>query len=284
MNKEQVFIDTLKNKHIGDDGCIIGKWVYSKDVFIEDVHFKKEWLDYKQIIKKAIKINISDAIVMNAKAKYALLGISLPKNTTTKNITKISKYIKKTFKKYNITLIGGDSTSSDKIYISITLISKLKGKPTLRKGAKEGDLFAYTNKLGDVEQDLKALLNNKKISNNSKFVNPKLNAEFFYKIAPFVNSAIDISDGLYNELSIICKQSDIDVKLLQPQEVLDAFAFSGEEYEILFSFSKSHKKTIQKIAKRYNVKLNIFAKACKLDSFKDSKIRKLQKKIKAHHF
>ncbi len=284
MNKEQMFINILKNKYIGDDGCVIGKWVYSKDVFIEDVHFKKEWLSYKQIIKKAIKINISDAIVMNAKAKYALLAISLPKQTSSSKLAKIAKYIKKTFKKYDIKLIGGDSASSDKIYISITLISKLQGKPTLRTGAKNGDLFAYTNEIGGVGKDLKRLLNSKQINKNSKFVNPKLNGDFFFAIANKVNSAIDISDGLYNELGIICKQSDVDVKLLNKQESLDKIAFSGEEYEILFSFDKKHKKDILNIAKRYNVKINIFAKACRTNSTKTSTISKLQQKIKAHHF
>ena len=284
MNKEHMFINILKNKYIGDDGCIIGKWVYSKDMFVEDVHFKKKWLSYKQIIKKAIKINISDAIVMNAKAKYALLAISLPSDIKGKKLLKIAKYIKKTFKKYNIRLIGGDSISGDKISISITLISKLQGNPTKRNGAKSNDLFAYTNKIGTVSKDLDNLFMNQKISKNSKFINPKLNGDFFFEIANKVSSAIDISDGLYNELSIICEQSDIDVKLLQKQDVLDKIALSGEEYEILFSFDKKHKKTILNIAKKYNVKINIFAKACKINNHKTSMISKLKKQIKAHYF
>jgi thiamine-monophosphate kinase len=284
-NKEQLFVNTLKNKYIGDDGCVIGKWVYSKDVFMQDVHFKKEWLNYKQIIKKAIKINISDAIVMNAKAKYALLAISLPKNTKTKKLQEIAKIIKKSFKKHNIKLIGGDSTSSNKIYVSITLISKLQGRPSLRSGAKNNDLFAYTNELGSVGADLKRLLANKKIDKKSKFINPKLNAKFFYKIAPYINSAIDISDGLYNELHQICAQSKVDVVFdsKKKQKQIDKIAYSGEEYEILFSFKKDNKKDIKQIAKKYNVKINIFAKACNLAN-KQSSIEKLKNKQKAHHF
>jgi thiamine-monophosphate kinase len=290
-NKEHFFINILKNKHIGDDGCVLGKWVYSKDVFVEDVHFKKQWLSYKQIIKKAIKINISDAIVMNAKAKYALLAISLPKHTKATKLQKIAKLIKKYFKKYNIKLIGGDSISDNKIYISITLISKLQGKATLRSGAKNKDLFAYTNNLGSVSNDLDKLLKGDSISKNSKFINPKLNGEFFYKIAPYVNSAIDISDGLYNELCEICTQSDVDIEFIQKQSKINKIAYSGEEYEILFSFNNKFKKTILDIAKRYNVKINIFAKAIKLNKKskyenkdKLSNIEKLKNKQKAHHF
>ena len=72
MNLENYFISQFKNAHIGDDGALIDDTVYSKDAFFEDVHFKKEWMNHYQIASKAMMVNISDAIAMNAKPKYAL--------------------------------------------------------------------------------------------------------------------------------------------------------------------------------------------------------------------
>ncbi|WP_228661699.1 AIR synthase related protein, partial [Campylobacter coli] len=78
MNKEDFIIKAFLNEKNGDDGAIIDKWCLSKDLFFENVHFKREWLTLEQIATKAMLVNISDAIVMNAKPKYALLGLALP--------------------------------------------------------------------------------------------------------------------------------------------------------------------------------------------------------------
>ena len=84
MNKEDYFISLFKSKKIGDDGAVIGDYIYSNDAFFENVHFKKEWLSLDQIAYKAMIVNISDAIAMNAKPLYALLSIAIP-STYSKN-------------------------------------------------------------------------------------------------------------------------------------------------------------------------------------------------------
>ena len=74
MNKENFFIKHISNsKYIGDDGAFVDGLVYSQDAFFEDVHFKKEWMDYEKIGNKAMLVNISDAVSMNAVPKYALI-------------------------------------------------------------------------------------------------------------------------------------------------------------------------------------------------------------------
>ena len=80
MDKEAFIISAFNNNFNGDDGAIIKDWCFSKDLFFEDVHFKRKWLSLEQIATKAMLVNISDAIVMNASPKFALIGLSLPKN------------------------------------------------------------------------------------------------------------------------------------------------------------------------------------------------------------
>jgi len=273
MNKENYFITQFKSKYIGDDGAIIGKYIYSMDAFFEDIHFKQSWMSLSQIAQKSMLINISDAIVMNAKPKYALLSVAIPKYFTLKQIKQLSKGFKKIAKQYNIEIIGGDTISNDKLAISITIISK-SNNPIKRDGAKVGDLICYTNSLGDVKQDLDRLLSGKKILKNSKFIKPILNPEFFYELSSYINSALDISDGLFFELKRLSEASKVGIKLL---ETIDTnIGCSGEEYEILFSFRKDNLKTIKKIAKRYNIKLNVVATATKYKKFKHN--------CKEHHF
>jgi len=82
LNLEDYFISHFKSVSIGDDGAYLDGYVYSKDAFFENVHFKTEWMNHYQIASKAMLVNISDAISMNAKPAYALLCVAMPKSIT----------------------------------------------------------------------------------------------------------------------------------------------------------------------------------------------------------
>ncbi|MEA3497479.1 MAG: thiamine-phosphate kinase, partial [Campylobacterota bacterium] len=212
MNKEEYFIKQFSSsKFIGDDGAVIGKYVYSMDAFFENVHFKTSWMSLKQIAAKSMLINISDAIAMNAKPKYALLSVAIPPSFTKTDLKELSKGFKKVAKQFNCEIIGGDTISNHKLDISVTIVSTIsKGKkPALRTGTKKGDLVCYTGTLGTVKKDLDSLLNGENVSKDSKFVTPKLNPKFFYSVAPYINSALDISDGLFFELERLSRSNSI---------------------------------------------------------------------------
>lgn len=280
MNKENYFIQQIaSNQFIGDDGAVIleklkrnENYVYSMDAFFENVHFKREWLSLKQIAIKAMLVNISDAIVMNAIPKYALLSVAIPSDFTNEELDELASGFKKIAKKYGITIIGGDTIANIKLDISITIIS-VTTNPIYRSGAKEGDLVCYTGELGESKSDLEKLLQGKAIDKDSKFIKPKLSAEFFYAVAPFINCALDISDGLFFELERLSKVNKIGFELLEG--IPNAIGCSGEEYEILFTFDKKQKKKIETIATKYGIKLNIFAKVTKGE---------YKCKCKEHHF
>ena len=86
-----------------------------------------------------------------------------------------------------------------------------------------------------------------------------MKSKFFYEASKYINASLDISDGLFFELERLSKQSKIGFEFFQ--EISNEVGTSGEEYEILFTFNKKNKNKIEKIAKKHNVKLNIFAKA-----------------------
>ncbi len=273
LNKENYFIKQfVKNKYIGDDGAVVDNYVYSMDAFFENVHFKREWMSLKQIAAKAMLINISDAIAMNAKPKFALLSVAIPFNFTKKELKELSSGFKEIAKQYNIKIIGGDTIANVKLDISITIISKTK-QAIYRTGTKVGDMICYTNNIGSVKRDLDSLLKGEKISEKSKFITPVLNPEFFYEASAFINSALDISDGLFFELERISKVNNVGFDFFN--KIDKEIGCSGEEYEILFTFDKKHQKDIEKIAKKYNIKLNIIAIANN---------KSFECKCKCHHF
>ena len=357
MDKENLIIKPFLNELNGDDGAVLkmlGKWCFSKDLFFEDVHFKRGWLSYEQIATKSLLVNISDAIVMNAVPKYALLGLALPKDLSNSDIKALQRGFLKTARDFKIKIIGGDTISADKIALSITLISKVRKKAIYRQGLKKGDLLAFTGSLGESLRGLKILqedensqddinskdlrldtlqdnenslnskalslenlqndmslkdlnsknsqasLNLKKIqakissnidlkdrknSHNStklppthRFIRPSLRSEFFYKIASKVSCAMDLSDGLGQDLARMLSLNKLGVKWLV--NLSEDELNSGEEYEILFAFAPKHKEFMLKNAKKFDIKLTIFGKAKPIKKQED----KYKFKGKSWHF
>ncbi|MBF7042164.1 thiamine-phosphate kinase [Campylobacter volucris] len=258
MDKEKLIIKAFANPINGDDGAVIDGYCYSKDLFCENVHFKRSWMSLEQIGAKAMLVNISDAIVMNSTPKYALLGLSLPKDISFDEVKKLQNGLLKEAKKFDIQIIGGDTISDDKINISLTLISKINQKTIYRKGLKKGDLLAFSGKLGDSIKGLKILQNGFFLHSNHRFIRPNLKQKFFYDIAKKIRVSMDISDGLNKDLSRMLAINRLSVTFLKKLNFFELN--SAEEYEILFAFDKKYKAYIKNMAKKHRVKLNIFAK------------------------
>ena len=157
MDKERYIFDKFRSKLNGDDCAVIGERAYCKDLFVEGVHFRRGWLSLREIGAKAMLVNISDMIATNARAKYALLGLALPREIGTREIDELCAGVSETAREWGIRIIGGDTIGSDRIALSVSLIGKCK-HPVFRSGARVGDLIAHTGELGGVGRDLAVLL------------------------------------------------------------------------------------------------------------------------------
>ena len=272
MNLENYFISLFNNKHIGDDAVCIDGFVYSKDAFFEDVHFKKEWMSYEEIAQKAMLVNISDAVAMNATPLYALLSVAMPKNMQKEAMQALAKGFQQVADFYGIEIIGGDTISNTKLDITVTIVSKTK-RALLRKGIRENYLFAYTGELGRSAKDLKKLFNLGKIHKKSKFVDIKLRADFVKKTERFLKVGMDISDGLFSDLDKILKINKKGAKFLK--QIDKSTGCSGEEYEMLVAFDRRDKKAVVRRSMQSRTKINIFAKASR---------KRYINRCKAHHF
>ena len=274
MSKEAFFISKFSSKHIGDDGAIIHNQVYSKDLFCEDIHFKRSWMSLGQIAQKSMLVNLSDAIAMNAKPKWAMIGVVIPKHFSYTELEELSHGFEVVAKAYGVEIIGGDTTAGSKLMISISVISELQGKALYRKNAKVGDFVAFTGALGNSYKGLTKLLRGGHIGRNSRFMKPDLKAKFVYKVAKHLHAGMDISDGFSKDLSRLLKASGglgLDAKHKMSKRMM----CSGEEYEMLFTFDARKKKMIERIAKQTRTPITIVGKVA----------RKAYKcRCKEHHF
>jgi len=260
LDKEQYLINALSSKHIGDDAAVIGDTLYSMDAFFEDVHFKREWMSLTQIARKAMLVNISDAIAMNAKPQYALVTVSLPHDLTETQIDELMLGLESTAKEFGCEIIGGDTIGADKLHLSITIISKSKS-PLLRTGLAQGDLLAFTGVLGTSKKDLDALYRGEKISSNSRFIDPVLRAEFIDQAREYLHTGMDISDGLYCDTNKLLDINKYGFDIFE--DIDDEKGLSGEEYEMLVSFAPEHYSEVMKIAEITHTPLTVYAKVAK---------------------
>ncbi|EDZ62672.1 thiamine-monophosphate kinase [Sulfurimonas gotlandica GD1] len=272
MNLENYFISQFNSSRIGDDGALIGDTVYSKDAFFENVHFKTKWMSHYQIAAKSMMINISDAISMNAKPKYALLSVAMPKSISKQQMRELASGFKDTASTYGIEIIGGDTISNIKLDITITIISTTK-RPLLRSGLRQGYMIAYTGELGKSKKDLQRLLGNAKLHKKSKFVDIKLREKFVNNCSRLLSSGMDISDGLFSDLDKLASANKLGFKF--NKKISKAIACSGEEYEMLVAFDKRYKKALIRRAAQVRTPLNIFATSARV---------RYTNRCKAHHF
>jgi len=272
LNLENYFISQFKSNRIGDDGALIDGMVYSKDAFFENVHFKIKWMSHYQIAVKSMMVNISDAISMNAKPKYALLSVAMPKDITKEQMRELALGFQDTASKFGMEIIGGDTISNTKLDITITIISQTK-KPLLRSGLRDAYLIAHTGELGKSKKELQRLSNMGRLHKKSKFVNIELRDKFIQNSSRFLSSGMDISDGLFSDLDKLASLNRVGFKF--KKKIPKSVACSGEEYEMLVAFDKRYEKTIIRRAVQSRTKLNIFAKSTRA---------KYTQRCKSHHF
>ena len=257
QDKEQYLINRLNSKYIGDDAAVIGNTLYSMDAFFEDVHFKRTWMSLAQIGRKAMLINISDAIAMNAQPKYALITVSIPQEMTEAQIDELTQSMEDTAKEFGCEIIGGDTIGGDKLHLSITIVSE-SDRPLLRTGLQKGDLLAYTGTLGQSKRDLDALFRGENIPDDSRFLDPILRVEFISKARALLRTGMDISDGLYCDTNKMLDINKYGFDLFD--DISDEIGYSGEEYEMLVSFAPEHYSDVMKIAEETNTALTVYAK------------------------
>ena len=259
--------------------------VLSKDLIIEDIHFKKADRAYK-IASKLLLTNLSDLAASGAKPLYYMLGFSSGKNPDEKFIADFCSGLKDVSKKYKISLIGGDSISSpDRLFFSITIFGiKNKNDANLKRssGEKE-DLIFVSGTIGDAFLGLQ-ISKNKLPKNNyllSRHFFPTAQIKLGNSLAKnkLANAAIDISDGLLADLNHICQTSKLDAIIHQDKIPLSKearlflkhnsnFSISdlisgGDDYELIFSVNKKFQKEIETLSKKLRTPLTCIGKLTK---------------------
>lgn len=277
MNNETRNASTVLS--VGDDGAVIDHFgkqtVVSTDMLVEGIHFDLMYTPLKHLGYKSVIVNLSDIYAMNATPTQITVSIAFSNRFSVEALNEFYEGIYAACERYNVDLIGGDTTTSQKGFIiSVTAIGEVApGKFVTRSGAKKGDLICVSGDLGGAFLGLTLLEREKKIFLETKGVQPDLEnqdyiigrilkpearkeiIEFFASNDITPTAMIDISDGLSSETLHLCKQSNLGCMLYEEKipvsDLSRQFAYKleldptacalsgGEDYELLFTLPQS---------------------------------------------
>jgi thiamine-monophosphate kinase len=264
---------------VGDDAAVIDHFgkqtVISTDLLVEGIHFDLMYTPLKHLGYKSVVVNLSDIYAMNAIPTQIVLSLGISNKFSVEALDEFYEGVYAACEKYDVDLVGGDTTSSQKGFIiSVTALGEVApDKYVKRNTAQKGDLLCVSGDLGGAYVGLLFLEREKKIFLESPGVQPDLEGESYVigrmlkpearkDIIEFLadssitpTSMMDISDGLSSEILHICKDSNLGCMLYEEKIPIHeemkkavykfemdptACALSGgEDYELLFTIPQA---------------------------------------------
>lgn len=235
---EEAFIQIIKEKMnqklpkgivgIGDDCAVVpldtGKLLLlSTDSLVEGCHFLKNKISPEDLGYKAVMVNVSDIAAMGGKALYLLMSIALPNDIEELWLKAYLKGVEDACSAMGISLIGGDTTGSkNAIFINFTIMGEVdKANVKYRKDAKVGDLICLTAPIGDSLAGFHALMEGERKGSSliAKHCRPKAQFKegFWLGAQGSVHGMIDLSDGVYQDLSRMAAASEVGAEVVLEQ-------------------------------------------------------------------
>lgn len=238
------------------DGTVL---LATTDTLVAGVHFLPEHTPWRSLGWKAMAVNVSDIAAMGGIADFALVTLGVPPEQPTQTLDDLYAGLSECSETYFLSIIGGDVVRADTFMVSVTLLGHAvvdaEGQPRLlrRDGARAGYSLAVTGTLGDSAAGLRRLREGSTASDPLVWAHlqprPPLNVgQAAARLG--LSCAIDISDGLLQDLGHICQGSPDPVGAIvwaerlpisaalrdaYPDEAVSLAASGGEDYQLLLA-------------------------------------------------
>jgi thiamine-monophosphate kinase len=267
-------------KGIGDDAAVIKKdekqvLLISTDTLTEGIHFDLTYVPLKHLGYKSVVVNLSDIAAMNGIPEQITVSLACSNRFSVEAIEELYQGILLACEKYNVDLVGGDTTTSRAgLILGITVVGSVdKDKVVYRSGGKANDIICISGDIGGAYMGLQVLEREKQSFLSNPDMQPELEEKDYIvqrqlkpearvdivkelatmEILP--TSMIDISDGLASEIMHLCKASGTGADLFEEKFPIDEMTYEvarefdldpltvmmngGEDYELLFTIKQT---------------------------------------------
>ncbi|MGH2898907.1 MAG: thiamine-phosphate kinase, partial [Solirubrobacteraceae bacterium] len=249
---------------IGDDAAVLrarprDELVFTTDALVEDVHFRWRTSDARSLGEKSLAVNLSDAAAMGAKPLGCLLTLGVPEDVSSERLAGFFDGLLARARASHCPLVGGDTVRAPLWLIGVSVVGAVaRGRALTRAAACAGDRIFVTGELGGAAAGL-ALLEGpgvaspaeRRLARRQLRPSPPVAVGPVLANARLARAAIDVSDGLAQDLGHVARESGLAahvelerVPLARGLEQaaaklgLDPLALAlagGEDYELLFT-------------------------------------------------
>lgn len=251
----------------GDDCAILAPprrpQVFTIDSMVEGVHFRLEWGPPEKLGAKALAVNLSDIAAMGATPAAFVINLGVREGLGMRFFDRLYTGLKQTAAEHHADLVGGNITRAERLSITVALLGESSKRILLRSAAKAGYEAFVTGTLGDSAAGLRILTGSLNAQGAARrfllerHLNPTPRIKAGLALARMnpAPAAIDISDGLLQDLGHILERSGVGAEIEASAIPLSAayrkvlggdlsFALSGgEDYELLFCIPAGHSES-----------------------------------------
>jgi thiamine-monophosphate kinase len=210
-------------QRIADDAAQVDGLVVTQDALVEGVHFRLDWISWRELGFRAAAVNVSDLAASGAEPRALVVSLAAPKDTAVADIVELYEGIAEA----GVPVVGGDTTSAPQLVLSVTALGRAERVPG-RGGARPGDLLVVTGPLGAAGAAFR----------EQRYVRPPLRVEEGRRLARTAHAMLDISDGIAADAAHIAARSgcrvvfDVERIPLAAGATVEDLSF-GEDYELL---------------------------------------------------
>ena len=208
---------------IENDAAVVDGLVVTQDALVEGVHFRLDWISWRDLGFRAAAVNLSDLAASGAEANGLVVSLGASPDTLVEDVLELYEGIAETA----VPVVGGDTTRADKLLLSVTALGRSERVPG-RGGASAGDALVVTGPLGAAGAAFR----------EQRFVRPPLRLAEGRELARTASAMLDISDGLATDAGHIAVRSgvrcviDLELVPLADGATVENLGF-GEDYELL---------------------------------------------------
>jgi thiamine-monophosphate kinase len=197
--------------------------VVTQDSLVEGIHFRLDWLSWRELGFRAAAVNISDLAASGARPEALLVSLGLPGETEVDDVLALYAGITEA----GVPVRGGDTTEAASVFVAVTAIGRAERVPG-RSGARPGDELVVTGPLGAAGAAFR----------ERRFARPPIRIDEGIELARDAHAMLDISDGIARDAEHIAARSgcrlviELEQVPLAPGATHEDLGF-GEDFELL---------------------------------------------------
>lgn len=254
---------------VGDDCALLDvppghQLAVTTDTLVSGVHFPIDGPP-DLIARRALRVNLSDLAAMGAAPLGFQLALTLP-DINPSWLAAFSAGLAQDANAFTCPLTGGDTTRGP-LTITITMMGSVRPDAVLRRsGARAGDIVCVSGRLGGAALALEYLADLRQVADlHSCYWLPEPRLQLGQLLAAKASSALDISDGLLQDLAHIARASGLRAQVYHsaipiqsrlrgqksPDDAVSLALTGGDDYELCFTASEQSLPEIEILAQQW---------------------------------